>query len=231
MACCDLGLGGRGSFVRASGPLARAAGWQGGWVGAAGPPAGWGLGPGLRVRVRAWAGSRGRGEGGAAGRKGWGRRGARAPARTSSPRRWLPRAWPPRASPAGAFLNEAGAEPAPGGEGAGAWLPAARGGAASNQRLPFMVITLPARPPLSPVWARAGAPWRLEAAARRKWAGRGRPHPTPGSRPDSLRSSPWMTISLRSWSTTAPACAKPASQATTPPGPSSLPSWGAHGTR
>lgn len=81
-----------------------------------------------------------------------------------------------------AFFKRGGGGACPGcGEGAGAWLPAARRGAASNQRLPFMVITLPAELPLSPLWARTGAPWRLEAVARRKWAGRGRPHPTPDS--------------------------------------------------
>lgn len=69
------------------------------------------------------------------------------------------------------ILNGAGA-------GQSAWLPAGRCGAASNQRLPFMVIMQPAWLPLSPIWARVGAPWRPEGVARRKWAGRGRPHPT-----------------------------------------------------
>ncbi|XP_025257368.1 actin, cytoplasmic 1 isoform X2 [Theropithecus gelada] len=41
-----------------------------------------------------------------------------------------------------------------------------------------MVITRPARLPLSPIWARACAPWRPKASARRKWAGRGPPRLT-----------------------------------------------------
>lgn len=67
-------------------------------------PAGWGLGTGLRVlvRLRVRVRARRRGPGPAvrpAGRKGWGCRGAFAPAHTRPPRR-LPWVWPPRARPA-----------------------------------------------------------------------------------------------------------------------------------
>lgn len=83
-------------------------------------------------------------EGGAAGRKGWGPRGARAPARTSSRGRRQPGGRGRRRAPAGWRWR--------GGAGLG-WRRVGRGrrpgflpraaGAASNPRLPFMVITRP----------------------------------------------------------------------------------------
>ena len=121
---------------------------MGGRGGAAGPGGGWGHQCACVCALGSGS------EGGAAGRKGWGRRGARAPARTSFSRRRLPRVWPLRVRRV-VFFGRGGAGARCGG--AEAWLPAASGGAASNPRLPFMVITRPAGF-LCPQSGRAPAP-------------------------------------------------------------------------
>lgn len=206
-----------------------AAGREGGRGGAARRSGGWG-----RVCARACALGSGS-EGGAAGRKGWGRRGARVPARTSSPRRRPPGGRGRRRAPAG-WRWRGGAGLAPGGEGAEAWLPAARRGGRLQPAFTFYGNNAAARLPLSLIWARAR---RRPLAARRRAApevgraGAAAPDTLlhPGLPPGCPHSSPWMMILLRSWSTTAPACARPASRATMLPGPSSRPSWGAPGTR